>query len=131
MERKKLLIAAPDTTVIEAARLMAKKSVGAIMIVDEGHLIGIFTERDALVRVVAKGLDTRTTVLSEVMTREPQTLDPDKTFGFAMLMMYENGFRHVPVIEDGKPIGIVSTRNALDPDLEEFVSETQRRKHIR
>jgi signal-transduction protein with cAMP-binding, CBS, and nucleotidyltransferase domain len=46
-------------------------------------------------------------------------------------MMHENGFRHVPVIENGKPIGIVSARNALDPEMEEFVSEAQRRKHIR
>ena len=52
-------------------------------------------------------------------------------FGFALLMMHENGFRHVPMIENGRPIGIVSARNALEPDMEEFVSETQRRKHIR
>jgi len=131
MERKKLLTAAPGTTVSEAAKLMAKKNVGAIMIVDDERLVGIFTERDALVRVIAKGRDTQTTQLSDVMTAEPQTLDPDKTFGYALLMMHENGFRHVPVIENGKPIGIVSSRNALDPDLEEFVAEAQRRKHIR
>jgi signal-transduction protein with cAMP-binding, CBS, and nucleotidyltransferase domain len=53
------------------------------------------------------------------------------SFGFALLMMHENGFRHVSVIENGRPIGIVSARNALDPDMEEFVSEAQRRKHIR
>src|SRR3989304_3117797 len=123
MERKKLLTAAPGTTVSEAAKLMAKKNVGAIMIVDDERLVGIFTERDALVRVIAKGRDTQTTQLSDVMTAEPQTLDPDKTFGYALLMMHENGFRHVPVIASGKPIGIVSSRNALDPDLEEFVAD--------
>jgi len=66
-----------------------------------------------------------------VMTREPKTVDPDKSFGYALLMMHENGFRHVPVIEQDKLIGIVSSRNALDPDMEEFVAEAQRRKHIR
>ena len=131
MERKKLLMAAPGTTVSEAAKLMAKKNVGAVMVVENEMLVGIFTERDAVFRVIAKGRDTQTTRLSDVMTTEPQTLDPDKTFGFALLMMHENGFRHVPVIENGKPIGIVSSRNALDPDLEEFVAEAQRRKHIR
>jgi len=131
MEQKKLLTAAPQTTVGEAAKLMAKKNVGAIMVVENGRLIGIFTERDALVRVIAKGRDVQATHLAEVMTREPQTVDPGKTFGYALLMMHENGFRHVPVVENDKLIGIVSSRNALDPDLEEFVAEAQRRKHIR
>lgn len=131
MERKKLVTAPPETTVSKAAKLMASKNVGAVMVVENERLIGIFTERDALVRVIAKGRDTQTTLLADVMTPDPQTVDPDKSFGYALLMMHEQGFRHVPVIENGKPIGIVSSRNALDPDLEEFVSEAQRRKHIR
>jgi CBS domain-containing protein len=131
MERKKILKAPPQTTVSKAAKLMAKKNVGAVMIVKEERLIGIFTERDAVFRVIAKGLDADTTALADVMTPAPKTVDPDKSFGYALLMMHENGFRHVPVIENGKPIGIVSARNALDPDMEEFVSEAQRRKHIR
>ncbi|MFA6444263.1 MAG: CBS domain-containing protein [Sterolibacterium sp.] len=130
MEPHKVLTAPPDTSVSKAAELMAKKNVGAVMVVENEHLIGIFTERDAVFRVIARGRDARTTLLSEVMTAAPQTVAPDKPFGYALLMMYENGFRHVPVIENGKPIGIVSSRNALDPDLEEFVSEAQRRKHI-
>jgi len=131
MEQKKLLTAAPQTTVSEAAKLMAKKNVGAIMVVENEHLVGIFTERDALVRVIAKGRDVKATTLAEVMTSDPQTVDPNKTFGYALLMMHENGYRHVPVVENDKLIGIVSSRNALDPDLEEFVAEAQRRKHIR
>jgi CBS domain-containing protein len=131
MEQKKLLTAAPQTTVSEAAKLMAKKNVGAIMVVEDDRLVGIFTERDALVRVIAKGRDVKATTLAEVMTGDPQTVDPNKTFGYALLMMHENGYRHVPVVENDKLIGIVSSRNALDPDLEEFVAEAQRRKHIR
>ena len=131
MERKKLVTAPPETTVSAAAKLMAKKNVGAVMVVEKERLVGIFTERDAVFRVIAKGRDTLTTMLADVMTTAPKTVDPDKSFGYALLMMHENGFRHVPVIENGKPIGIVSSRNALDPDLEEFVSEAQRRKHIR
>jgi len=131
MERTKLLTAPPDTTVSKAAKLMAKKNVGAVMVVENERLVGIFTERDAVFRVMAQGLDAKTTKLAEVMTNEPQTVDPEKSYGYALLMMHENGFRHVPVIENGKPVGIVSSRNALDPDLEEFVSEAQRRKHIR
>ena len=131
MEQKKMLTAPPETTVSEAARLMADQNVGAVMVVDQERLVGIFTERDAVFRVIARDLDTQTTPLDEVMTTAPLTVDPDKTFGFALLMMHENGFRHVPVIEDGRPVGIVSARNALDPDMEEFVSEAQRREHIR
>lgn len=131
MEKKKLLSAAPQTTVIQAAKLMAKKNVGAVVVVDNERLVGIFTERDAVFRVLAQGRDAQTTILADVMTREPQTVDPDKSFGYALLIMHENGFRHVPVVENGKLIGIVSSRNALDPEMEEFVSETQRRKHIR
>ncbi len=131
MERKKLLTASPETTVSQAAKLMANKNVGAVMIVEGERLIGIFTERDALTRVIARGRDAKTTQLADVMTADPQTVDPGKSFGSALLMMYENGFRHVPVVEEGKVIGIVSSRNALDPDLEEFVAEAQRRKHIR
>jgi CBS domain-containing protein len=130
MEKRNFLMAPPTTTVSKAAELMATNNVGAVMVVDNERLIGIFTERDAVFRVIARGRDARTTQLADVMTVDPRTVDPNKSFGFALLMMHENGFRHVPVIENGKPIGIVSSRNAMDPDLEEFVSEAQRRKHI-
>ena len=131
MERKKFLAAAPETSVSNAARMMEDKNVGAVMVVENEHLVGIFTERDAVFRVIARGRDAQTTRLADVMTAAPHTVDPDKSFGYALLLMQENGFRHVPVIENGKPVGIVSSRNALDPDMEEFVSEEQRRKHIR
>lgn len=131
MEKRNCLFAPPETTVSKAAEMMAKKNVGAVMVVDAERLVGIFTERDAVFRVIACGRDARSTLLSEVMTVEPKTLDPNKTFGYALIMMHENGFRHVPVIENGKPIGVVSARNAMDPDLEEFVSEAQRRIHIK
>jgi len=130
MEQKKLLTAPPETTVSKAAKLMAKRKVGAVMVIDEQRLVGIFTERDALFRVIARGLDPQTTRLVDVMTVAPKTVAPDKSFGYALLLMHENGFRHLPVIENGRLIGIVSGRNALDPDLEEFVSESERRKQI-
>jgi CBS domain-containing protein len=109
---------------------MARRKVGAVMVVDNGNLVGIFTERDAVFRVIARGRDVHNTRLADVMTTSPQSVDPEKSFGYALLLMYENGFRHVPVIENGKLLGIVSARNALDPDLEEFVAESERRKQI-
>ena len=131
MERKKFLTAPPDTTVSNAARLMASKNVGAVLVVEREELVGIFSERDVVFRVIAKGLDPKTTALAEVMTAEPKTLEPGKSYGHALLLMQENGFRHVPVVENGRPIGIVSSRNAMDPDLEEFVFEERRREHHR
>lgn len=130
MERKKLVSAPPTTTVRKAADLMARRKVGAVLVVERAKLRGIFTERDALFRVMAQGRDPKTTQLADVMTKAPMVIHPDKSFGYALLVMHENGFRHLPVVEEGKLVGIVSARNALDPDLEEFVSESRRREQI-
>jgi CBS domain-containing protein len=130
MERKRLLTAPSQTTVAEAAKLMAQRGVGAVMVVDRERLVGIFTERDALFRVIAQGLDYRTTRLTDVMTLDPTTVSPDKPLGYALLIMHQGRFRHLPVIEGGKLVGVVSARYALDPDLEEFVAESERRKHM-
>ena len=131
LEPKKFLTVSPDMTVSAAAKLMASKNAGAVLVVTGERLVGIFTERDAMFRVIATGLDPNTTLLSTVMTPDPLSLDPKKTYGHALLLMQENGFRHVPVVEDERPIGIVSARNAMDPTLEEFVSEQRRREHYR
>ena len=130
MEQHELLTAPPETTVSDAARLMAAKDTGAVLVVVDDRLIGIFTERDAVFRVIAQGRDAAKTSLREVMTPDPKTLDPHKTYGQALVLMQENGFRHVPVMDNGKLIGIVRSRNALDPDLEEFISEERRREHL-
>ena len=131
MERRKLLVAGPDTTVARAARLMASKNVGALLVVEGEDLLGIFTERDALFRVVAAGLDAKTTQVADVMTPQPKTVAPGDSFGHALLLMHENGFRHLPVVENGVAVGIISARNALDPELEEFTAEARRREHFR
>jgi CBS domain-containing protein len=130
MQRRKILKAPPDTMVAKAAKLMEGTNAGALMIVEQERLVGIFTERDVVFRVVAQGLDPQATAVAAVMTRSPRTIGPDESFGYAMHIMHEGGFRHLPVVEDGKPVGIVSARSAMDPDLEEFVSEAQRRKHF-
>ena len=131
MQPRKFLKAAPETLVIKAAKLMAAKNAGAILVVEDNLLVGIFTERDVLIRVVARGLDAQATRLADVMTRSPRTVDPDKPFGYALLVMHETGFRHLPVVQDGKLIGIVSSRSAMDPELEEFAYEESRRKRFR
>ncbi|MDZ7652426.1 MAG: CBS domain-containing protein [Burkholderiaceae bacterium] len=130
MNKRKLLKCAPATTVIEAARQMAAKGIGAVLVIESEHLVGIFTERDAVYRVIARGLPADTTRLSEVMTAAPLTLGPDERFGTALALMHKHGFRHVPVVEKGAPIGMVMARQALDPEMEDFIVEARRREHF-
>jgi thioredoxin-related protein/CBS domain-containing protein len=116
IEKQKILTAPANTTVHDAAQQMVKRNVGAIMVVDAtGRLAGIFTERDALYRVMAKGRDAKTLTLAQVMTTHPQTIEADKPVGLALLMMYDGGFRHVPVVSHGRPVGMISARDALGP----------------
>lgn len=127
IEQQEAITAPGSTTVIAAARLMKEHHVGAVMIVEDGKLAGVFTERDALFRVIAEGRDVEATQVAEVMTRDPHTIHPDKPFADALHVMYEGGFRHVPVVEDGRPIGMISARDALGPELEDFIYELLRR----
>jgi len=109
-----------SVTVLDAALLMKKEGKGALLVVDGTRLIGIFTERDALFRVIAAGRDPVTTRLADVMTPQPQTMHPDEPFVKALRLMHKHGFRHLPVVEHGRPLGVVSARDALDEDLEEL-----------
>jgi CBS domain-containing protein len=131
MKKARLLKAPPETVVTKAAKLMAKRNVGAVLVVQNERLLGIFTERDVVSRVVANGLDVRTTRLADVMTPSPQTVGPDQTFGQALLIMHQRGFRHLPVVENDKVVGILSSRSAMDPELEDFAAEARRREHYR
>ena len=131
IKRDKMITAPPHATVFEVAGLMLEHNVGAVMVIQDGALAGIFTERDAVLRVIAQGRDAHTVRVDEVMTPDPVTVDPEATLGHAMLLMQERGFRHLPVLENGKPIGIVSARDALDPELEDFVCEERRREALR
>ena len=120
------------TTVAAAARLMKKHHVGALMVVEGDRLTGIFTERDVVFGVLAEGRDASTTHVSDVMTASPRTVDADKTVGHALMLMYDGGFRHVPVVDNhGRPLGMLSARDALGPELQEFEHELVQRDHIR
>jgi CBS domain-containing protein len=119
-----------ELTVEQAARLMKERRVGALLVMDASRLAGIFTERDALFRVLAEGRDPARTHLREVMTANPRTITRERPFGHALHMMHEGGFRHVPVVEGERPVGVVSARDALGPELEAFVFELDKRERI-
>lgn len=116
-----LITAHKEMTVRAASCLMAEKKIGALLVIDNQAIAGIFTERDALNKVLAASLDPDTTPLSQVMVVNPQTIRADKPLAFALYMMAEGGFRHVPVVDaSGFPIGMVSARDALGQDMVEL-----------
>ncbi|MSP49909.1 MAG: CBS domain-containing protein [Alphaproteobacteria bacterium] len=101
----------PEVTVAKVSALMAKRHIGAILVLEKGKLAGIFTERDALARVLAKGVDPATTAVGEVMTRNPDTILPTESVQTALDLMAQRGYRHLPVVEDGTLYGIISIRD--------------------
>jgi CBS domain-containing protein len=126
-----LLSAPRATTVADAARLMKLRNFSAILVVDtKGKLAGIFTERDALFRVIAERRDPKTTRVGDVMTANVRTITPDRPFALALLTMHEGGFRHLPVVYDGVPVGMVTARDALGLEWREFEIELARREHL-
>lgn len=125
---RSLVTASKDMTVRAAACLMVEKRIGALVVTEGGRIAGIFTERDALNKVMAPALDPDTTTLASVMVSDPQTITVDKPLAYALYMMAEGGFRHVPVVDaNGAPVGMVSARDALGQDLVEFEREL---KHL-
>jgi len=106
----RLLVAAPGDTLGDAAHRMADRRVGAILVVDGDHLAGILTERDVL-RAAGRGSVEGT--VAQWMTADPDTVAPDATIGMAAAMMVHGGYRHVPVVDGGKLVGIVSIRDLL------------------
>jgi CBS domain-containing protein len=130
IKNQRILTASASMSVAEAAAAMREARVGAIMVLSGPQLAGIFTERDALYRVLAAAKDPKKTRLGEVMTVDPDTIGPDMPFGHALHIMFERGFRHVPVVENGLPIGMVSARDALGPEMEQFQAELREREHL-
>lgn len=121
---QKLLQMAATATVREAARRMRTRRVGAVLIIRNGRLEGIFTERDMVNRVVAAGLDPDATRLAEVMTRNPDTIPPHATAIEALRRMSDGGYRHLPVVDRGRLVGIVSRRDFFGSEKARLEDET-------
>jgi CBS domain-containing protein len=102
-----------DSTVLEAARYMMEQRIGALPVLRDGQLVGIFSERDIMNRVVAVGRLPGTTKIAEVMTANPKAVDVNETVENCLYLMREFGFRHLPIV-DGKELkGLVSSRDIL------------------
>lgn len=115
--RQQLVMLTSSATVREAAICMSERQVGAVLVTRDGALEGIFTERDLLHRVVAPGRDPDATRLVEVMTKNPDTVDADAYAIEALSCMNERGYRHLPVLDNGRLVGIVSRRDFLGDEI--------------
>jgi CBS domain-containing protein len=104
---------------------MTAEKIGAVIVMDGERLIGIFTERDALNKVLAAGLDPVSTKISEVMTRDPFCIPPATTVGEAMELVTRRRFRHLPIVENGKVLAVVSSGDLTHWLVKDQVGEVQ------
>ncbi|MGI8878652.1 MAG: CBS domain-containing protein [Candidatus Limnocylindria bacterium] len=115
---------APTATLGEAATIMKQEDCGSVPVVEAGRLIGIVTDRDIVVRVVAAGKDPKTELVSEAMTADPVTVEPDASVDEAQRVMADRQVRRLPVVEDGKLVGLVVIGQVARGDDARDVGET-------
>lgn len=133
IQNRNFLTTTPEKSIRAVAHYMKENNEGTALVVapDTGRLIGIVTERDLAFKVIAAGLDAKDTPISAIMTPEPQSIGPEKPFGHALHLMYEGGFRHMPVVlDDGRPIGVISARDALGLEMFDFRSQLEQREAL-
>jgi len=106
-----LLTVAPDETLVQVAQRMVERDVGAVLVMEGESLAGILTERDVL-RAVAAGIQDDSRV-SDWMTRDPETMEPEDTTAHAAVLMIHGGFRHLPLVEDEEVVGMLSIRDLM------------------
>lgn len=128
LSERELYFVEKDQTVWEVARKMADLHVGAILVLDNGELCGIFSERDLLARVVVEGWDPHTVRVADVMTPNPKAIEESATADEAMEIMHQHNCRHLPVLCNGKVVKMVSMRDLMYFDLDRKAEEI---RHMR
>ncbi len=125
IKHQETYLAEAEQTVLEVAQAMVDRNIGAVPVLRGGMLVGIFSERDLMKRVVAEGRDPRVTLLYEVMTEDPLTVSPNEQPSTCMHLMRRHGFRHLPICEGQQLRGIISLRDLLLHDLDEKDDEVR------
>lgn len=125
-----LVAGPPELTVAEAARLMAEHCCGSVVVLREGRVLGIFTERDLTRRVVAVGRDPGATRLGEVMTPDPDTIAADAFVADAVRLMDECCYKHLPVVDGGRVIGVLAPEDIPVSELLELGEELEERHRL-
>lgn len=119
--RRKPIQVGPSAKVSEVIQSMNDASCGCALVVDDGLLVGIFTERDVLTKVAGTRAEPTAIPVRELMTASPDTLPEDATVAFALNRMSVEGYRHIPIIDDdGKPVGVVGMRDIIDWMVETY-----------
>jgi CBS domain-containing protein len=114
-------VVAPTVTVLEAIEEMVRKRVGAVAVVQGGHLVGVFSERDVMLRVVMTRRDPSGTKVVDVMTSKVETGTEDTTPGEALSLMLERHIRHLPIVDSaGRVLGMLSIRNLLQSRVDDL-----------
>ena len=114
---RSLLTVEPGLGLQAVAERMVAKDVGAVLVIEHGRLVGILTERD-IMRAVAGGI-TGETLVSDWMTRDPETMEPDETTRQAAVLMIHGGFRHMPIVDGDEVVGMLSIRDLMRIVLED------------
>ncbi len=109
----------PDDTVISAIKLLASKSIGAVVVMDGDKMVGIFSERDYTRKIALEGKSSRDTKVSEIMTSPVISVSPSHRTRDCMILMREKGFRHLPVLDGNKLIGMISIRDLMNDIIED------------
>lgn len=109
-----IISVAPDDSVLEAIKLMAEKGIGSLVVMKDDKLLGIMSERDYARKVIIKGRSSESTEVAEIMTPDVLTTSSSKTVNECMNVMTEKKIRHLPVVEDGKVIGMISIGDLVD-----------------
>ena len=109
----------PKATIFEALEIMSEKEIGALLVMEDGKLTGIFSERDYARKVILKGKSSKETLVGELMTKKVFYMDPQKTINDCMAMMTTKRIRHVPVIEDNQVVGIVTIGDVVNQIISE------------
>ncbi len=124
-ENKAIYSVGPEALVTECVRPMSTKKIGALIVMKSERLVGIFTERDALNKVLAVGLEPNKTKVSDVMTKDPYSVPPTTTVGDAMELVTRRHFRHLPVVKDGKVLAVVSSGDLTHWLVKDQIGEAQ------
>lgn len=113
------IFVSPETTVFEALELMFEKNIGSLLVMDHENFVGIFTERDYARKVILKGKSSKLIPISEIMTENPISVNSDNTIEECMWLMTNKFIRHLPVMDDGKLIGVISIGDVVKYIIEE------------
>ncbi|HET7710455.1 MAG TPA: CBS domain-containing protein [Thermoanaerobaculia bacterium] len=119
IDGRDLVLADSGATVKEVAQAMSEQNVGAVPVLDRDRLVGVFSERDIMSRVVARGLNPDQTTVRDVMTSEIVVAEADDTVSDALQKMHSRGCRHLPVVREGSLVGMISLRDLLQIDTQE------------